>query len=146
MSLRQPTAKMSKSHPDERSRILLSDSAEEIETKIRSALTDSEPGITYQPTERPGLSNLLHIASHIQGGEPSPSELAFEFRNSRISALKSYVASGINQALAGYRERYLDLMNESGTRLSEVASCGAAGAQANASRTMDAVRQATGLA
>lgn len=52
---------MSKSAADSRSRILLSDSRDEIASKIRKAVTDSEGHISYDPAGRPGVSNLLRI-------------------------------------------------------------------------------------
>jgi tryptophanyl-tRNA synthetase len=52
---------MSKSAANPNSRILLSDSKDEIEIKIRKAVTDSETDISYDPVLRPGISNLLCI-------------------------------------------------------------------------------------
>ncbi|KAG1736920.1 uncharacterized protein EDB91DRAFT_1141640 [Suillus paluster] len=61
LSLKDPTSKMSKSSPDVQSRILLTDTATQIQSKIRAAVTDSIQGITYDPKDRPGTSNLLTI-------------------------------------------------------------------------------------
>ncbi|KAF8319437.1 Nucleotidylyl transferase [Clavulina sp. PMI_390] len=61
LSLRDPIQKMSKSAKDPKSRILLSDSRDEIARKIRKAVTDSETTISYDPIHRPGISNLLRI-------------------------------------------------------------------------------------
>lgn len=53
---------MSKSDPNQRSRITLADSKEIIQEKIRRAVTDSDGNhITYDPIHRPGLSNLVQI-------------------------------------------------------------------------------------
>lgn len=52
---------MSKSAANPNSRILLSDSTDEIALKIRKAVTDSDTHITYDPIKRPGVSNLLRI-------------------------------------------------------------------------------------
>jgi tryptophanyl-tRNA synthetase len=61
MSLADPSKKMSKSAPNERSRISLSDSSEVIREKIRRAVTDSDgDSITFEE-KRPGLANLLRI-------------------------------------------------------------------------------------
>ena len=61
MSLRNPLQKMSKSDNQEASRINLTDSPDEIRKKIRKAVTDSTSRITYDPDERPGVSNLVSI-------------------------------------------------------------------------------------
>lgn len=65
MSLRVPTSKMSKSDPSEASRIHLSDSDDQIAFKIRRATTDSDPSITYDPQGRPGVSNLIDMATAV---------------------------------------------------------------------------------
>lgn len=55
---------MSKSDPNQRSRITLADSKEAIHEKIRRAVTDSDGShISYDPIKRPGLSNLIQIYS-----------------------------------------------------------------------------------
>jgi tryptophanyl-tRNA synthetase len=54
---------MSKSSPDPSTRIQLTDTFPEISRKIRSAVTDSIQGITYDPVNRRGTSNLLSILS-----------------------------------------------------------------------------------
>merc|ERR1711939_99457 len=64
MSLTDPVKKMSKSDPNPKSRILLTDSNEVIRSKIKSAMTDSFDGISYEPERRPGVSNLLDIYYH----------------------------------------------------------------------------------
>ncbi|KAI9661668.1 MAG: Tryptophan--tRNA ligase, mitochondrial [Bathelium mastoideum] len=66
MSLTEPHLKMSKSHANPKSRILITDGCEEIEKKIKGALTDSVSGISYDLVERPGVSNLLDIMFHLQ--------------------------------------------------------------------------------
>ncbi|KAH1767608.1 hypothetical protein KXX41_005796 [Aspergillus fumigatus] len=58
MSLKEPTLKMSKSHADRRSRIILTDSPAEISKKINAALTDSELTITYDPRDVPAVVSL----------------------------------------------------------------------------------------
>ena len=61
MSLRDGRAKMSKSEATENSRINLTDDAEDIQHKIRRAKTDSEPGMSFDPENRPEAANLLGI-------------------------------------------------------------------------------------
>ena len=70
MSLQDPLKKMSKSQGNEASRILITDEADVIRQKIKSAKTDSEPGpITYTPDTRPGVSNLIDIYRYTSQSE-----------------------------------------------------------------------------
>ncbi|KAJ5180350.1 hypothetical protein N7492_003560 [Penicillium capsulatum] len=143
MSLKEPTSKMSKSHADEKSRIILTDSAKDIQKKVKVALTDSEPNITYDPVRRPGVSNLIEILSHFE--DASCEEIAAEYHHASLRALKEHVGSRIAYHLQGIRERYTEIMEDKTGYLDTVAQQGAAAAQANASVTMRQVRDAMGL-
>lgn len=147
MSLRQPTLKMSKSHADPRSRILLTDSAEEIHQKIKLALTDSEPGINYDPSRRPGVSNLIEILGHVQGGDGNRSfaELGREHQSLSMRAFKGHVANTIAEHLKGIRERYLELTDSTPSYIDTVAEDGAKVARENADITLRSVKDALGL-
>jgi tryptophanyl-tRNA synthetase len=72
MSLRDGTAKMSKSDPSDNSRINLSDTAEVIAQKIRKAKTDPEPlpSETGGLSERPEARNLVGIYAALAGTSP----------------------------------------------------------------------------
>lgn len=146
MSLKEPRSKMSKSDPDPRSRILLSDSTETIHKKIKQALTDSEPNITYDRANRPGVSNLIEILAHIEGGQ-SPEEIAAQFHDKSMRVLKEHVAEKLSGHLRDIRERYAALVGETASLkdLDDIAEKGARAAQANADITMRAIKDAVGL-
>ncbi|XP_061735551.1 tryptophan--tRNA ligase, mitochondrial isoform X2 [Nerophis ophidion] len=57
-SLRDPSAKMSKSDPQATAAIAITDSPDDIALKIRRAVTDFTSEVTYDPAARPGVSNL----------------------------------------------------------------------------------------
>lgn len=59
MSLSDPSAKMSKSAPLDRSRINLEDTDEQIARKIARAVTDSERGAYHNEPEELGVTVLL---------------------------------------------------------------------------------------
>lgn len=172
MSLKEPHLKMSKSHADPRSRILLTDSADDIHRKIKVALTDSEPLITYDPARRPGVSNLIEILGYTEaeseterereGSSNSSSggggqartrtfeEIAAEHENEGLRVFKEYVADKVAAHLEPIRERYFQLVgdDDDGKRdkyLDDVARMGAEKARANADKTMNKVREAVGL-
>ena len=70
MSLRDGSAKMSKSDPSDMSRINLTDSDDSIAQKIRKARTDSEP-LPSEPAgldARPEAKNLVGIYAAVTGG------------------------------------------------------------------------------
>jgi tryptophanyl-tRNA synthetase len=88
---------MSKSAVDPNSRILLTDPYETIVKRIRSAVTDSISGITFDPVGRPGTSNLLTILSACTG--EAPAVLAERYAGSNHGALKKDVAEAVEEAL-----------------------------------------------
>ena len=59
MSLTDPKSKMAKSDPSVKSRILLTDSTDQIMKKVKSAVTDAGSEVAFDWEEKPGISNLL---------------------------------------------------------------------------------------
>ena len=58
---------MSKSDNRDTNRINLSDSPDDIRRKVMKAVTDSNGQVTFDPKERPGVSNLVSIYSALTG-------------------------------------------------------------------------------
>jgi tryptophanyl-tRNA synthetase len=133
---------MSKSATDPNSRILLTDSYEIIVKRIRSAVTDSISGITFDPIERPGTSNLLTILSACTG--ETPAILADRYTESNHGALKKDVVEAVEEALRKPRAEFARLRGEK-TFLEQVARDGAEKAQEHSNRTMRDVRKRVGL-
>ena len=69
-SLRDPTKKMSKSDPDQKSVITITDTPEMIIEKIKKSITDFTSEVTYEPEKRLGVTNLITIHSLISGKSP----------------------------------------------------------------------------
>jgi tryptophanyl-tRNA synthetase len=115
MSLTDPRKKMSKSDPNPNSRILITDDETTIRQKLRTALTDSLDGISYDPQSRPGIANLLDILRHCadDGGDSceqlSGADLAADFKDSSLRSLKEKTADSVVKRLAEVRERFLQL-------------------------------------
>jgi tryptophanyl-tRNA synthetase len=144
MSLTDPTKKMSKSDPNPNSRILITDDEETIHLKFKTALTDSLEDITYDPENRPGVSNLLDILKHIKDDEISSNDLAAAFRASSLRVLKETVAGAVVERLREVREKYLQLRSrpkslEMGLRQNQ------AQVTSSATGTIKEVRRALGL-
>jgi tryptophanyl-tRNA synthetase len=145
MSLKEPQLKMSKSHADPKSRILITDTKEDIHTKIKEALTDSEPGITYDPKTRPGVSNLLEILKHTTQSPSSCEELAHDLSGLTMRQLKEHVSQAVVKCLSGIRESYLELMLPTNKTIAMARGAGRLKAAARAGRTMKTVREHVGL-
>lgn len=147
MSLREPHKKMSKSDPNPKSMILITESAEAIHQKIKAAVTDSMTDhISYDPENRPGVSNLLEIMSHFDERRRTPEELAREHEHSALSSLKERVAESVVHGLTGVQAEFERIMAaDEGRYLDHVASRGAEKARQSAQETMALVRQSIGL-
>ncbi|GAM88432.1 hypothetical protein ANO11243_064650 [Dothideomycetidae sp. 11243] len=146
MALDRPTLKMSKSHPNPKSRIQLTDSRDDIHKKIKVALTDSVEGVTYDPDTRPGVSNLLELLYHLSPSEvSSPAALVKDFEGMSLKALKTRVAEKVDETVAPIRDRYERIMSDGGRAVDDAAAMGAEKATASAEATMRLVREAVGL-
>jgi tryptophanyl-tRNA synthetase len=133
---------MSKSSPDVQSRIILTDDFSQIRSKVRSAVTDSEIGITYDPINRPGVANLLTILAACT--EENPMEVGKRYARKGHGELKADVADAVEQLLKGPREEFRRLRSENAF-LSQVASEGAQKATAISDATMQEVKSRIGL-
>ena len=88
MSLLDPTSKMSKSDNSADGCIFLTDTSDQIAKKISRAVTDSQTGISFDPSSRPGLSNLINILALLRNIK-DPSDVAKGY--SKCSELKKDV-------------------------------------------------------
>jgi tryptophanyl-tRNA synthetase len=104
MDLQEPTNKMSTSSSSEQGAVYISDTPDEIRKKFKSAVTDSEREIRYDPAAKPGVSNLLEIMS-VATGEPIDA-LEQRFANAGYGDLKEAVGESVVQLLSPIRERF----------------------------------------
>src|SRR3989344_6636734 len=79
MSLDDPTKNMSKSRPA--GCLFIDDSPEDIERKIKTAITDSGNEVKYDLKNKPGISNLLEIMSGLSGKTIIEVEKSFARKN-----------------------------------------------------------------
>ncbi|MEX1044057.1 MAG: tryptophan--tRNA ligase [Acidimicrobiia bacterium] len=140
MSLQDPTAKMSKSDPSPASRILLTDSPDDIVGKVKTAVTDSDRFVVHDWEKKPGVSNLLELAS-VFGGR-SIDDLVDEYHESGYGVFKAAVADAIIAGLEPIRTR-LDAL-EDGDVLDMMDRNGAI-ARERAETEMRSVREKVGL-
>ena len=107
--------------------------------RIKKAVTDSERFITYDPINRPEVSNLLLLASMASG---IPAEkLAEEIGNAGAGQLKKVVAESLIEMLTPIRKRRKELMNNKDYLL-DVLRQGNEKANEIANQTLKEVKQA----
>jgi tryptophanyl-tRNA synthetase len=137
---------MSKSSPDARSRLGLTDRPGDIAKKLRGAVTDGEGVITYDPAGRPGLSNLLLIWSALDEAGRTPEALAQLAREAGWGSarLKEEIEGVVVGRIEPVRKEYERIQGDLGY-LQEVAKRGREKARVVASKTMDEVRGVVGL-
>ncbi|KAG7453082.1 tryptophanyl-tRNA synthetase [Guyanagaster necrorhizus] len=142
LSLRDPSSKMSKSAPDVSSRILLTDDASQIASKIRVAVTDSIQGITYDPVNRPGTANLLTILAACTN--ENVADVALRYQDKNHGHIKRDLTEVVEETLKGPRIEFGRLRKDA-AYLREVALDGAARSAERSEAVMRKVREAIGL-
>ncbi len=110
MSLIDGSRKMSKSDPNEGSRINLLDTPEIISKKIKRAKSDSYLGLEFNNPERPESRNLLMIYSILSGKEISQCEN--EFSETGWGTFKKLITEQIIESLSPIQEKYKVLIND----------------------------------
>lgn len=142
MSLMNPTSKMSKSDPQ--GCVLLLDSPEEIARKFKRAVTDSdtENCVRYDPSEKPGVANLMSIYSSVTGR--SFDEIEKEFQGKGYGAFKSAVGEAVIEALRPVREEAQRIMADK-AYLQQVYTQGAQKASYTARKTLRKVYKRVGF-
>ena len=110
MSLIDGSRKMSKSDPNEGSRINLLDTPEIISKKIKRAKSDSYVGLEFNNPERPESRNLLMIYSILSGKEISQCEN--EFSETGWGTFKKLITEQVIESLAPIQEKYKVLIND----------------------------------
>lgn len=141
MDLQDPTKKMSKSSTNPKSYIALLDDLEVVKNKIKSAVTDSENIIRYDPENKPGVSNLLTIYSSLTNKDIEETENYFKGKD--YGVLKNEVTSVVVDLLKNIQDRYKQLLNSK--EVEEWLEQGAQKATSIASRKMNKVLNLVGL-
>ena len=141
MALDDPTAKMSKSAPNEMSRISLLDEPSKIKKAIMRSTTDSEGVIRFDIENKPGISNLLSIYSAFSG--KTVEQLEKDYEGSGYGQFKKDLVEVAVDALAPIRERFLAI--RSSQELLDVMKDGAERANAIAEPVVKRAKERFGL-
>ena len=107
--LKDPTKKMSKTEENPQGVISMFDTPEDIKKKIMKATTDSDNEVRFDEENKPGISNLLNIASVITNTPVS--EIEKEFQGKGYGDFKKYVAEVTAEHISKIQERYNELIN-----------------------------------
>ncbi len=142
MSLQEPTAKMSKSDPNENAVVRILDSKDDIMRKFKRAVTDSETSVRYAPDEKPGVSNLMTIYRAFT--DKTFDEIEREFDGKGYGDFKLAVGEACADGLKCVRDEFARLIADK-KYLEEVMKMGAEDAYGYARRTMSKVRRKIGF-
>ncbi len=141
MSLQDPSKKMSKSDTNKKAIITLLDDLKTIEKKIKSAVTDSEGVVSYDPINKPGVANLLTIEAALTA--ESIDSLVAKYEGSGYGDFKASVAKAVTEHLAPIQERYAALLGSE--ELDAILDAGAEKANYLANKTLKKMENAMGL-
>ena len=142
MDLTDPTSKMSGTTSPDKGLILLSDDPARITKKIRSAVTDLDGEVRFDPEGKPGVSNLLVIHSILSGTPVARLEQDFAGRG--YGDLKTEVAEVVVTALQPFQTRMAELLGDP-AELDRIVARGAERAHEVAARTVARVFDRMGL-
>jgi tryptophanyl-tRNA synthetase len=131
--------KMSKSRGNG---IALQASDDETAAVIRRAPTDPQRRISYDPTTRPGVANLLELLAAATAD--SPARLADEIGDGGGGRLKQLLTEAVNELLRPLRHRRAEIVDDVGY-LDHVLATGNARARDTAGRTLAQIHAALGM-
>ena len=142
MSLQEPTSKMSKSDPNTKASIFLTDTDDVIRNKIRRAVTDSESTIKFDAA-RHGIANLMtlyHLAT-----DKSLAQIQTEFEGaSGYGDFKEAVGEAVAAYVRPIRERFEHVRSDEDS-LRTILRTGADAARERARKTLRKVYKKIGF-
>ena len=142
MSLQDPLKKMSKSDENLNGAIFLLDSAEDVQEKIKRAVTDSDSQIRYSPEDKPAISNLLSIFSSVT--DFSIEEIERKYNGVGYGQFKAELTEAVVEFLVPFQQRFKELQNDS-TQLDAILHDGVEYAKSISSPMLKNVIQSVGL-
>jgi tryptophanyl-tRNA synthetase len=140
--LQDPSAKMSKSAATDAGLINLLDDPVLSAKKIRSAVTDSEREIRYDPDAKPGVSNLLGIQCAVTGVDIDT--LVARYAGHGYGDLKKDTAEAVVEFATPIKARVDELLADP-AELESVLATGAARAADVAAKTVERVCDRLGV-
>lgn len=142
LDLSNPEKQMSKSAASPAGLLNLLEEPTSLRKKVRSAVTDSGREVSYDPAEKPGVTNLLTIGGALTG--VSGPDFAAGYAGRGYGDLKKDVAEIVVDFATGVRERTDGWL--AGDRVDEVLAAGADRARSVAAKTLADVYDRVGFA
>ena len=140
--LQNPGSKMSKSGESPQGILWLLDDDAVLTKKIKSAVTDTDRDIIFDPENKPGVSNLLSIYSLATG--LTITQAQDHFVGKGYGDLKGEVAEAVVEVFRPIRERTHELLSDP-AELDRLLASGAERASVIARATLSRVYEAVGL-
>lgn len=140
-SLQDPTAKMSKSDPDQNASVSIIDDEATIVRHFKRAVTDSGSEICARE-DKPGITNLINIYSAIEN--KSVEAVEKEFAGQGYGTFKIAVGEAVAAKFKPIREEYIRYMADK-AYIAQIATDGAQKAARLAERTLKKVKKKVGL-
>ena len=141
MSLQNPSSKMSKSDPNPKGTVYLTDEPNVIMKKFKSAITDSEMSVHYAEG-KDGINNLMTIYSAVTGD--SIETIEHDFSGKGYGDFKKAVGEAVVAELEPVQKRYKELLEDK-KYLQQCWSEGADTASRIANRTLSKVMKKVGF-
>jgi len=143
MSLADGTSKMSKSDPNDASRINVLDPPDVIRDKIKRCKTDSVRGIEFNNPDRPEATNLLNMYAAVQPGQ-SKERIIEETSGLTWGEFKPLITDALIEHLSPIQKKYKEVREDEGY-LTGVLKEGADSANEVATVTLNSARVAMGF-
>jgi tryptophanyl-tRNA synthetase len=140
LDLQDPSAKMSKSVPA--GCVFLLDPPKQIAKKLKSAVTDSQTEVRYDPVNKPGVSNLLSILA--AATDRTVAQVEEEYGGGMYGPLKVAAAEAVVAVAEPFAERTLGYLADP-AELNRLMAEGAVKARQAAQPTLEAAYAALGL-
>jgi tryptophanyl-tRNA synthetase len=140
--LQEPSSKMSKSAGTDAGLISLLDDPKASAKRIRSAVTDSERDVRYDPDAKPGVSNLLTIQSAVTGTDVD--KLVEGYTGRGYGDLKADTAEAVVEFVTPIKARVDELLADP-AELESVLDAGAQRARDVSAKTLKRVYDRLGF-
>lgn len=140
-SLTDPSKKMSKSSDDQKSKINLNDTPEQVRKKVMSATTDSLASVNFDWENQPGVTNLLQLLSLTSGVDQQAVNERWT-GEMQYGPLKTAVAESVGKFLDEFHQRYQQISDD---RLLDMLARSEQAMVHTANQTLLRAQQAVGL-
>lgn len=141
MSLQDPSRKMSKSDPNQKGTVYLTDAPEVIMKKFKSAITDSEMSVRFAEG-KDGITNLMTIYSAVTGD--SYEKIEADFAGKGYGDFKKAVGEAVVAELEPFQKKFNEIIADK-QYLKECQQKGAEKAMRVSSRTLGKVMKKVGF-